>query len=63
MGQRHQLFVIAKILGRYRGLAAVHHQWLYGSLALECKLKCARSPALERMVAVSEESPRFITRC
>ena len=30
MGQRHQLFVIAKILGRYRSLAALHHQWLYG---------------------------------
>ncbi len=31
MGQRHQLFVIAKIKNRYRGLAAVHHQWLYGN--------------------------------
>jgi hypothetical protein len=26
MGQRHQLFVIAKIGNRYRGLAAVHHR-------------------------------------
>lgn len=26
MGQRHQLFVIAKIGTRYRGLAAVHHR-------------------------------------
>ncbi|KAK0653124.1 hypothetical protein B0T16DRAFT_407477 [Cercophora newfieldiana] len=31
MGQRHQLFIIAKILGRYRTIAVVHHQWLYGS--------------------------------
>ncbi|KAF2001563.1 hypothetical protein P154DRAFT_619238 [Amniculicola lignicola CBS 123094] len=34
MGQRHQLFVIAKVLDRYRSLAAVHHQWLYGFTAL-----------------------------
>jgi hypothetical protein len=39
MGQRHQLFVIAKIANRYRGLAAFHHQWLYGALALE---RCLR---------------------
>ena len=30
MGQRHQLFAAAKINGRYRSLAAIHHQWLYG---------------------------------
>ena len=34
MGQRHQLFVIAKINGRYRTLCAIHHQWLYGHTAL-----------------------------
>lgn len=34
MGQRHQLFVIASILSKYRTLAAVHHQWLYGHTAL-----------------------------
>jgi hypothetical protein len=34
MGQRHQLFVIAKIANRYRGLAVFHHQWLYGYRAL-----------------------------
>ena len=34
MGQRHQLFVIAKINGRYRNLCAIHHQWLYGHTAL-----------------------------
>jgi len=39
MGQRHQLFVIAKIGNRYRGLAVFHHQWLYGSIALE---RCLR---------------------
>lgn len=31
MGQRHQFWVISKINGRYRVLAAVHHQWAYGS--------------------------------
>jgi hypothetical protein len=35
MGQRHQLFVIAKIANRYRGLAVFHHQWLYGARALK----------------------------
>lgn len=34
MGQRHQLFVIAKINGKYRTLCAIHHQWLYGHTAL-----------------------------
>ena len=37
MGQRHQLFVIARINGKYRCLAAVHHQWLSGiSAARKC---------------------------
>lgn len=30
MGQCHQLFAIAHINGKYRCLAAVHHQWLWG---------------------------------
>lgn len=34
MGQRHQLFVIARLKGKYRSLAALHHQWLYGHTAL-----------------------------
>ena len=34
MGQRHQLFVIARIGSKYRSLAVVHHQWLYGHTAL-----------------------------
>ncbi|KAI4267736.1 MAG: hypothetical protein L6R38_008118 [Xanthoria sp. 2 TBL-2021] len=29
MGQRHQLFVVAKIRNRYRTLAVAHRQWLY----------------------------------
>ncbi|KAL8771280.1 MAG: hypothetical protein Q9209_003185 [Squamulea sp. 1 TL-2023] len=39
MGQRHQLFVIAKIQNRFRTLAVVHHQWLYGVGPLE---RCIR---------------------
>lgn len=35
MGQRHQLFVIAKIGKGHRCLAAMHHQWLYGKLAVD----------------------------
>lgn len=34
MGQRHQLFVVARVNGRYRNLCAIHHQWLYGHTAL-----------------------------
>ncbi|KAL8791509.1 MAG: hypothetical protein Q9213_000126 [Squamulea squamosa] len=39
MGQRHQLFVIAKIRNRFRTLAVVHHQWLYEVGPLE---RCIR---------------------
>ncbi|KAF7940391.1 uncharacterized protein EAE98_000518 [Botrytis deweyae] len=56
MGQRHQLFVIAKVNGRYRGLAAIHHQWLYGITALEACLnilKILQSPA--NRIALSHE--------
>ncbi|KAF7960047.1 hypothetical protein EAE96_001647 [Botrytis aclada] len=56
MGQRHQLFVIAKINGRYRGLAAIHHQWLYVFTALEAclnTLNILQSPA--NRIALSHE--------
>ena len=48
MGQRHQLFVVARIDGRYRTLCAIHHQWLYGQTALRrClgTLKIFQDPA------------------
>lgn len=35
MGQRHQHFIIARVNGRYRNLAAVA-QWSYGNTILEC---------------------------
>ncbi|KAF7872289.1 hypothetical protein EAF04_003213 [Stromatinia cepivora] len=56
MGQRHQLFIIAKINGRYRGLAAVHHQWLFGATALKICLnirQILQSPA--NRIALSHE--------
>ena len=34
MGQRHQMFIIAKAGGRYRVLAALHHQLLHGFMAV-----------------------------
>jgi hypothetical protein len=34
MGQRHQIFVIANVNGRYRTLACIHHQWLFGFTAI-----------------------------
>ncbi|KAM0421383.1 hypothetical protein ACHAPT_010918 [Fusarium lateritium] len=42
MGQRHQLFVIARVGKYYRPLAAVHHQWLYGASALRSCLRIMR---------------------
>ncbi|KAL8722080.1 MAG: hypothetical protein Q9225_001367 [Loekoesia sp. 1 TL-2023] len=54
MGQRHQLFVIARIASRYRTLAAVHHQWLYGESALQ---RCLR--VLDIFRARSNRIPIF----
>ena len=39
MGQRHQLFVIARIGARYRRLAAIYYQYLYGSRARKACLR------------------------
>lgn len=37
MGQRHQFFAIARVKNRYRTLAVIHNQWLYGhSAARQC---------------------------
>lgn len=56
MGQRHQLFIIAKIDGRYRGLATVHHQNPYGAKAVEAchrLLKILEAP--ENRLAILHE--------
>ncbi|KAI5462110.1 hypothetical protein BGZ63DRAFT_354729 [Mariannaea sp. PMI_226] len=61
MGQRHQLFVIAKVGEHYRSLAAVHHHWLYGMSALrQCLLLLqifsteANRPMLRQELAMAE---------
>ena len=67
MGQRHQLFVIAKINGRYRNLCAIHHQWLYGSIAVKQCLNILktfgdgtnRTPIAEELVAASKYNEDF----
>ena len=56
MGQRHQLFVIAKIGARYRNLAAVHHQWLYGATALKrCHRLVQIFHAAENRIPIKQE--------
>jgi hypothetical protein len=42
MGQRHQFFAIARINNRYRTLAVVHNQWLYGHSAVRQCLQTMR---------------------
>ena len=67
MGQRHQLFVIAKIRGRYRSLCAIHHQWLYGQTALRRCLDTLnifgdpsnRMPLQEELLAASKKDEEF----
>lgn len=56
MGQRHQLFVIAKLGHRYRPLAAVHNQWLYGEGPLRrCRHLLQVFPALANRVPIAQE--------
>ena len=56
MGQRHQLFVIARIAARYRCLAAVHHQSLFGSQILRrCRDLIDIFRDLRNRVALVEE--------
>lgn len=56
MGQRHQLFIIAKINARYRVLAVVHNQWLCGIDALEVCLRLIKTfEEPENHLALSHE--------
>lgn len=67
MGQRHQLFVIAKIAGRYRTLCVIHHQWLYGATALKCCLQLGkifqaeenRIPLQQELIAARSKDESF----
>lgn len=69
MGQRHQLFVIAKINNRYRCLAAIHHQWLYGHTALRRCLGTLeifqavanRLPLQQELIAAAQLDDEFWT--
>ena len=69
MGQRHQLFVIAKINGRYRTLCAIHHQWLYGHTALRRCLGALkifgnpanRIPLQQELIAAQRQDEDFWT--
>ncbi|KAL8667145.1 MAG: hypothetical protein Q9168_007331 [Polycauliona sp. 1 TL-2023] len=67
MGQRHQLFVIARINGRYRQLCAIHHQDLEGHGALQ---RCRdtlnifqntvnRLPIQQELIAASKKDDDF----
>ena len=56
MGQRHQIYVIAKVAGRYRGLAALHNQWLYGSPAVaRCRRALQVFRAAENRVPIQQK--------
>ncbi|KAI4225872.1 MAG: hypothetical protein L6R36_003580 [Xanthoria steineri] len=67
MGQRHQLFIIARINGRYRQLCAIHHQWLYGHTALRrCRDTLSifsnatnRLPIQQELIAASKKDDDF----
>ncbi len=67
MGQRHQLFVIARINGRYRQLGAIHHPWLYGHTALRRCLDTLkifgestnRTPIQQELLAASNKDDDF----
>ncbi|KAG7293677.1 hypothetical protein NEMBOFW57_003732 [Staphylotrichum longicolle] len=62
MGERHQIFVVARVGKRYRTLAVIHHQYLYDCLALSACLllisifsdKANRRP-LEMELGLAEE--------
>ena len=63
MGQRHQLFIIAKIAGRYRGLAALHKQFGFG---LRAVARCCRLleifQAPENQIPIQQELLGATTR-
>ncbi|CAD6582246.1 MAG: hypothetical protein ASARMPRED_000912 [Alectoria sarmentosa] len=69
MGQRHQLFVVAMINGRYCTLCAIHHQWLYGHTALKRCLgilkifgdPANRIPLEQELIAAQRHEPGFWT--
>jgi hypothetical protein len=64
MGQRHQFFAIARINNRYRTLAVIHNQWLYGHSAVRQCLNTMRilsatgnSQGIRRELRLAESKP------
>ena len=56
MGQRHQLYLVAKIARRYRPLAALHNQWLYSASAVaRCSRLLQVFQAPENRIPVQQE--------
>lgn len=64
MGQRHQFFAIARIGNRYRVVAGVHNQWLYGPIAVRQCLNTMRVlsasgnlPGIRRELKLAQTKP------
>jgi len=56
MGQRHQFFAIARINNRYRTLAVIHNQWLYGHSAVrQCLITMRVLSATGNMQGISRD--------
>lgn len=61
MGQRHQFYVIANVDGRYRLLAAAHHQWLYGRGAVRQCLRVLKTlSSSENLPGIRQELRRAL---
>ncbi|EJD35713.1 hypothetical protein AURDEDRAFT_188643 [Auricularia subglabra TFB-10046 SS5] len=43
MGQRHQVFLVVRVHGRHRCIAAFHSQWLYGRAVVYAAARVARA--------------------
>ncbi|KAJ7146263.1 hypothetical protein C8R44DRAFT_10800 [Mycena epipterygia] len=66
MGQRHQIFIVARVVpqgstvARYRCVGAYHHQWCYGDIPLEQLRKFLYLIQEEDNVQIVEEEIRAI---
>ncbi|EIW54433.1 uncharacterized protein TRAVEDRAFT_132351 [Trametes versicolor FP-101664 SS1] len=63
MGQRHQVFLIARVRPKhgdpaYRCIAAFHHQWCYGSLPLSAMYRFFRLVTRPENAAILREELR-----
>jgi hypothetical protein len=60
MGQRHQVYVIAKCRSRYRCIVAWHHQWCYGRLPLYAAGRFVRLVSQEENARIVESQLKKI---